>query len=58
MLADRLVQEPTSTTLQITDGHRGKVEAPKSRVRAFQLTVDKARVALDVVTGMYSFIIL
>lgn len=57
-LVARPVQALDPTTLRITYGHQGKVESPRSRGRAFHLTAEEAWVATDVVSGMYSFIIL
>ena len=48
---------PAPTTLRIPDGRPVKVEPPKAQGRPFQLTAEEARVAPDVVDGMFlSFI--
>ncbi|XP_023747608.1 uncharacterized protein LOC111895775 [Lactuca sativa] len=44
---------PAPTTLRITNGHQGKAEAPVVKSRAFQLTIDEARAAPNVVTGNF-----
>ena len=53
-LASRAVQNLAPTTVRITNGHQAKVEASRSRGRAFQLTVEEAHTDLDVVAGMCS----
>lgn len=52
------MQAPAPTNHRITDDHQGRVEAPKAREQAFQLTIEEARAVPNVVTGLYSFIIL
>lgn len=57
LLTTRLVQAPTLTTLQITDGRQGRVEALKGRGRSYQLTTKEARgclISLLVCTYIYS----
>lgn len=40
--------------LRITEGEKGrKMEAPKARVRAFQMTVEETEAELDVIAGTY-----
>ena len=58
LLAVIPVQAPSPTTLRITDGRQGRAEPPRARGTAFQLTIEEPRVELDVVTSMFSFIIL
>lgn len=55
--AARTVQTLNPTPLRITDGLLGRIEFPKLTGRVFQLTVE-VRVTPDVITGMYSFIIM
>ena len=43
---------PAPTTLHVTEGCQGKADVHVVRSRAFQLTAEEARVALDLVTGM------
>lgn len=50
-----VVAEPTLATLQMTNGHQGKVEALVLKNRAFQLTFEEERATPDVVTGMYPY---
>lgn len=57
LLAWRLVHTPAPTTLHITDGLQGKVNASKAQGRAFQLTVEEARLAPNVIVGMCLFYI-
>ena len=52
------VQVPVLTTLQITDGRQGKVEAPRDKGRAFQVKIKEAKAMSNIFIGMYSFIIL
>ncbi|KAJ9557024.1 hypothetical protein OSB04_011638 [Centaurea solstitialis] len=53
-LAEALVQAPAPTTLRITDDTTGKKgRSSMSRGRAFQLTVEEAQAAPDVVTGTF-----
>lgn len=48
-----LVVAPAPVTLGITDGRKGKAEAPVVRRRAFLLIVEETHAALDVVIRMY-----
>lgn len=48
-----MVRTPVVAKLRINDGHQGQAEAPFMKSLAFQLTAKEARVAPDVVTGMY-----
>lgn len=57
-LSGGVARAPTPTTLRITDGREGKTEALMVKIRAFQLTVEEARAAPYVVTGMYPFYII
>ncbi|KAL7585103.1 uncharacterized protein LOC111888172 [Lactuca sativa] len=41
------------TTLQITNGHQGRTDAPVLKSKDFQLTAEEARAAPDVVTGSF-----
>lgn len=54
----RAVVEPAPATLRITNGRHDKVEAAVVRIRAFQLIAEQARVAPDMITGMYHIFIL
>lgn len=43
--------------LRITDGHKGKVEAPVVKSWASHWTTEEARAMLDIVTDIYSYYI-
>ena len=58
LFVSRLVQALATSILRTTDRRHGRVEPPRARVRAFQLTTEEARAAPDVVTGMFLFIIM
>ena len=47
------VQAAAPATLRITDGRSDRTEPPKAQCRAFHLTAEEARVAPDVVAGMF-----
>ena len=52
-------QAPAPATLRITDRSKGRVEPPRARGHAFQLTAEEARTSLYVVVGMFiSFMLL
>lgn len=51
-LSGEAKRAPNLATLRITDGQEGKVEVHVVKGITFQLTVEEARAALDVVTGM------
>ncbi|XP_023770579.1 uncharacterized protein LOC111919200 [Lactuca sativa] len=53
LAAAGLVSAPSPATLWITDGRQGKADAHVVRRTAFQLTVEEARKARDVVTGSF-----
>ena len=55
LLAAKLTQASTPTTLRIADGRPVKAEPPKAQGRAFQLMAEEARAAPDVVIGMFLF---
>lgn len=57
-LAFWLVHAPTPTIIWINDGYLGRAEIPKTTCCTFQLTVEEARATPDVLTNMYSFIII
>ena len=46
------VEAPVPATMRITDGRPVKAETPAVKIRAFQLTMEEARAAPDVVTSM------
>lgn len=56
-LAGGTVAAPTPATLKITDSRQGKAEVPVGKSSAFQRTFEEARVAPDVITGMFSYLI-
>ena len=58
LLAAKPAQAPTPATLRIIDGRQGRAEPPRAQGCAFQLTIKKARVTLDVVDGMFLSLIL
>lgn len=49
LLLARSTQDLTLATLRVTDGRQGKADTPKARVRAFQLTLEEARAAPNVI---------
>ncbi|XP_023761115.1 uncharacterized protein LOC111909549 [Lactuca sativa] len=52
-LASRAVQVPPSAVFHITNGWQGKAEASRARGRAFQLIVEEAHAAPDLVAGKF-----
>ncbi|CAH1433857.1 unnamed protein product [Lactuca virosa] len=46
-------QASAPAALRVTDGRPGKAEAPKTRRRAFQLTMEEFRTTPDVVAGTF-----
>ena len=58
LLVAKPAQALVPATLRITDGRQRRVEPPRARVRAFQLTAEEARVVPNVVTDMFLFIVL
>lgn len=57
LITGRTVQALAPMTRRITDVRQGRVEAPKAIGCSFQLTVEEARAAPNVVAGMYPFIL-
>lgn len=51
----RPMQALAPSTFRITNGRKGTADTPKARGHAFQLTAEEVKVALGVVTSMYSF---
>ena len=51
-------QESVPAAIRASDSRPVKIETPKARGRAFQLTAEEVRAAPDVVAGMYSFMYL
>lgn len=56
LLTSRPVQASAPTTLWIMDGRQERYEELQAKGRAYQLTVEEPKVALDIVTGMCLFI--
>ena len=53
VLAARPMHALAPATLRITDGNQGRSEPPRAQRRAFHLTTEVARVAPDVVVGIF-----
>ena len=58
LLDAKKAQAPAPATLRIIDGRHGRVEPPRARGCAFELTFEEVRAAPNVVTGMFLSIIL